>query len=337
MPKSKHITEYRKYDLDPAFPVMLLLDGNQWEISDTLSDRLHFHNCMEIGVCLKGSGYMKFRGEDIRFHEGDVTVIPENIPHTTCSDSGTSSYWLYLMFNPWGFFKGILPITNKEYNLANLPLENFQLILNREDYPQIWQLSKTAIAELKEKRLGYEVSAKGLLLALYIEIYGAEISAITASDAADSSVPPIVKNPDAKNESRNAAPSPDNRLVIAPALDYIFQNYMQQFSIQYLAELCYMSDTHFRRTFREIMNIAPLDYLHNTRITRACTLLGSTQKSILEISEQVGYRTLSSFNRHFQQIMGTTPRDYRREITLQEKNGQENAIIEYSGWIEPQI
>ncbi len=337
MPKQKHITEYRKYDLDPAFPVMLLLDGKQWEISDALSDRLHFHNCMEIGICLKGSGYMKFRGEDIRFHEGDVTVIPENIPHTTCSDPGTSSYWFYLMFNPWGFFNGILPITNKDYNLANLPLESFRFILAKNAFPDVLQLSLSTINELKEKRTGYEVSAKGLLLALYIAIYRAETSAAAASDTAEPTAPPASKNPYFRNESRSTAPSPDNRLVIAPALDYIFQNYMQQFSIQQLAELCHMSDTHFRRTFREIMNIAPLDYLHNTRITRACTLLGSTQKSILEISEQVGYHTLSSFNRHFQQIMGTTPREYRREVTLQEKTGQENAIIEYSGWIEPQI
>ncbi len=276
MPKSKHITEYRRYDLDPNFPVMLLLDGKQWEISDTLSDRLHFHNCMEIGVCLRGSGYMKFRGEDIRFHEGDVTVIPENIPHTTCSDPGTSSYWFYLMFNPWGFFKGILPITNRNYNLANLPLESFHFILGANTFPEVLQLTLSAIKELKEKRTGYEVSAKGLLLALYMEIYRAETSTDAASDTSETATSPSSKNTHSRDETRSAAPSPDNRLVIAPALDYIFQNYMQQFSIQYLAELCHMSDTHFRRTFREIMNIAPLDYLHNTRITRACTLLGST-------------------------------------------------------------
>ncbi|MCD7738104.1 MAG: AraC family ligand binding domain-containing protein, partial [Lachnospiraceae bacterium] len=168
MPKTKHITEYRTYSLDPRFPMLLLLDGKQWEISDVPSDRLHFHNCMEIGVCRKGSGYMKFRGEKLRFHEGDVTVIPENIPHTTCSDPGTSSYWSYLMFNPWGFFKGILPITNRDYNLSTLPLESFRFILRQSDNPKILSLALSAVQELTEKHTGYDVSAKGLLLALYM-------------------------------------------------------------------------------------------------------------------------------------------------------------------------
>ncbi|MCD7752811.1 MAG: AraC family transcriptional regulator [Lachnospiraceae bacterium] len=315
MPKTKHITEYRKYDLDPNFPIRLLLDGEPREISDIPNDRLHFHDCVEIGICIKGSGYMRLRGEEVRFQAGDVTVIPENIPHTTCSDPGTSSYWYYLMFNPWSFFKGILSITSKDYNLTALPMEHFRFVLPSDTFSELHRLSLCAVRELKEKQIGYKVSTKGLLLALYIEIYRAECSSAVLTTSAGTENSPAVKNPAPENGTENAVSNPDNRLVIAPALDYIFQNYMQQFSIQYLAELCHMSDTHFRRTFRQIMNIAPLDYLHNTRIARACGLLGSTQKSVLEISELVGYHTLSSFNRHFQQIMGTTPRDYRRDIT----------------------
>ncbi|MCD8067915.1 MAG: AraC family transcriptional regulator [Lachnospiraceae bacterium] len=192
------------------------------------------------------------------------------------------------------------------------------------------RLALSSVRELTEKRVGYEVSAKGLLLALYMEIYRAESDAGYGNSYASSS-------PGFINERKNPAPSHDNCLVIAPALDYITQNYMQQFTIEDLAGLCHMSDTHFRRVFREIMNTAPLDYLHNTRITRACILLGSTQESILDISETVGYRTLSSFNRHFQQIMNMTPREYRREVMRQEKPLQDNAILEYSGWVEPQV
>ncbi|MCD8327217.1 MAG: AraC family transcriptional regulator [Lachnospiraceae bacterium] len=330
MPKTKQIIEYRKYNLDHSFPVMLLLDGKEWEISDTPSERLHFHDCMEIGLCLRGTGSMKFRGETLRFQEEDITVIPENIPHTTCSDPGTSSYWSFLMINPRGFFKGILPITNREYNLSSLSLETFRFILHQDEYPEVSSLLRSAMRELTQKRAGYEVCAKGLLLALYIEIYRAEEDAGLVSGSAG--LPS-----ESKNERLNMSPSCDNRLVIAPVLDYITQNYMQQFTVEDLAEMCHMSDTHFRRIFREIMNMAPLDYLHNTRITRACILLGSTQKSILEISEQVGYHTLSSFNRHFQQIMNTTPRDFRRDIMLQEKPVQETTIYEYSGWVEPQV
>ena len=48
--QKKDIIEYRSYDLPVSFPV-LLLTGDRWHISDIKSGRLHFHNCLEIGVC----------------------------------------------------------------------------------------------------------------------------------------------------------------------------------------------------------------------------------------------------------------------------------------------
>ena len=50
MSKPKNIvTEYRNYYLPVDFP-FLLLTGEHWKISDIPSSRLHFHNCLEIGV-----------------------------------------------------------------------------------------------------------------------------------------------------------------------------------------------------------------------------------------------------------------------------------------------
>ena len=46
MPRSKRsIVEYRIYDLPLDLPVFCL-SGDDWRISDVLSNRLHFHNCL---------------------------------------------------------------------------------------------------------------------------------------------------------------------------------------------------------------------------------------------------------------------------------------------------
>ena len=71
--KQKTITEYRPYTMPAAFPV-LILSGDRWHISDVKSDRLHFHNCLEIGICLAQSGYMEFEGIPVAFREGDKSV-----------------------------------------------------------------------------------------------------------------------------------------------------------------------------------------------------------------------------------------------------------------------
>ena len=131
-----------------------------------------------------------------------------------------------------------------------------------------------------------------------------------------------------------AAP-PENALVIAPALDYIRNNYSNHFPIDTLADLCHLSGTHFRRMFNSIMGTSPLDYLNNFRIYKACILLRSTETTILSISEQVGFRSVSSFNRYFSKIMGMSPRDWKTQMLQSEsKDGwKKQSILEFSGWL----
>lgn len=93
--KSRNVVEYRIYDLPPQLPI-LCLSGEKWRISDTLSGHLHFHNCLEIGLCHTDSGFMMMENERVPFSAGDLVMVPRHLPHTTCSDAGTRSRWSYL-------------------------------------------------------------------------------------------------------------------------------------------------------------------------------------------------------------------------------------------------
>ncbi|MCR4756979.1 MAG: AraC family transcriptional regulator, partial [Butyrivibrio sp.] len=55
----KTVIEYRNYELPLNFPI-LLLTGDRWHISDVKSGKLHFHNCLEIGICHSDSGMIEF-------------------------------------------------------------------------------------------------------------------------------------------------------------------------------------------------------------------------------------------------------------------------------------
>ena len=164
------ITEYRNYYLPMHFPV-LLLSGDYWKISDIPSGRLHFHNCLEIGICHSDSGTMEFYGEPLSFQAGDVTIIPRNVPHTTYSAPGTESHWSYLFFDPQELFKNLLPNTWKNYDLSIYAFKGYKHILRREEYPTVYQLVMKIIQELEEQKPSYQISARGLLLSLYIELY----------------------------------------------------------------------------------------------------------------------------------------------------------------------
>ena len=108
---------------------------------------------------------------------------------------------------------------------------------------------------------------------------------------------------------------------------------MQQFTVDYLADLCHLSVTHFRRVFHSIMGVSPLEFIMNTRISRACVLLRSTEDSILSISEQVGFHSISSFNRCFLKIMELTPRAWRNQSLHSEAKAGKQSILEFRGWV----
>lgn len=314
-PKSG-IAEYRNYYLPYDFPV-LLLSGDHWKISNIPSKHLHFHNCLEIGICHSESGYMKFNGQEpLYFKEGDITCVPRNIPHTTYSSPGTESHWSYLFIDPGELFRNMAPNFSRGFDLSLSAYKEYKHILSKDTYPLVYQLTTTIIQELEEKRPHYQMSATGLLLSLCIELH--RIQSEGGQEATLTDHPP------------------DNAMVLSPVLDYIEDHYAQQFDINYLADICRLSPTHFRRLFHSIMGTSPLDFVNNTRIHKACNLLRSTEFSILEISEMVGFRSVSSFNRHFMDVMQITPRNYRNETLLTKENQEKLSILEYKGWMYPE-
>ena len=317
--QKKIVTEYRNYSLPIQFPV-LLLHGDYWKISDVPSGRLHFHNCLEIGLCHSDSGTMEVLGYPFSFRSGDVTVIPRNVPHTTYSAKGYESHWSYLFFDPQELFRNLIPTSWANSDLTNNSLNNFKYIYSKDEYPTLYFLMESIIRELSMQQPFYKISAKGLLLSLYTELYRLQ----------------NIEHDKKQEQLSIDSPVAENALVISPALNYIECNYMHQFSIEQLADLCHWSPTHFRRVFHEIMNTSPLEYINDTRIKKSCTLLRSTEHSVLDISGMVGFHSVSSYNRCFFKTLKMSPSEYRKQMLLSDKKAENSSILEYTGWMFPE-
>ncbi|HJD48468.1 MAG TPA: AraC family transcriptional regulator [Candidatus Mediterraneibacter norfolkensis] len=303
------ITEFRNYFLPEYFPV-LLLTGEHWKISDVPSGRLHFHNCLEIGVCHSESGKIELYEDTLDFRAGDVTCIPQNVPHTTYSDPGKKSRWSYIFFNPKKLFAGCIPGGWKSIGMEPGNVRKYQYILRGRKNRRVRSLALQAVRELSEKKTGYQTCAKGLLLALYTELCR------------------IQSEPDPVEKTDGSGGSHGNMHVLAPALEYVEKNYMGDFSMDCLAELCGFSPAHFRRVFSQIMGMTPLEYVNRVRVSEACDLLCVTEMPVLEISESTGFGSVSSFNRSFRRITGTSPRIYRKQIA--------DIVLEFNGWMMPE-
>ncbi len=305
----KTVIEYRNYELPMTFPV-LILTGDKWHISDVKSGKLHFHNCLEIGICHTDSGIIEFEDSPENFKAGDVTFISRNVPHTTYSAKGEASLWSYIYINPDELLKGVFGDSSPYSEIYSDMMQNLQMILGKDKYPDIYMIVKNILDEMENKAMNYQLSVKGLFLALFMKLMR-----IYATSKGGSTV---------KKEIH------ENAIVIAPALEFIRENYMMNFPVEDLANMCHLSQTHFRRVFHEIMNTSPLDYLNTTRILQSCILLRTTEESILSISEQVGFRSVSSYNRHFAEKMGTQPSEWRHKMVKIDNA----SIMEYTGWMQ---
>ena len=305
----KTVIEYRNYELPINFPV-LVLTGDRWYISDVKSGKLHFHNCLEIGICHQDSGFIEFADEPVPFKAGDVTFISRNVAHTSYSTKGESSLWSYIFLNPDDLFKGIFGASSPYGEIYYDMTQNLQMILHGSEHKEIYSLVTQILSELVNKEMNYQIAVKGLMLSLFMKlmrVYAGQKKQSIAQRAAH-----------------------DNDIAIMPALEYIRENYMLNFPIEDLANMCHLSQTHFRRVFHEIMQTSPLDYLNTTRILQSCTLLRTTEESILSISEQVGFRSVSSFNRHFSEKMGAQPGEWRRKMVKIDNA----SIMKYTGWTQ---
>ncbi len=307
------VIEYRDYNLPAYFPI-LLLTGEVWRISDIPSNRLHFHNCFEIGLCESDGGFMKFGDEMRAFNAGDITLVGSNVVHTTYSSPGTASKWTYIFVDLEELLAPYFPL-----NLFLDPVmlstitRSFYTILPGYEHPSLCLLLNEVVREMKEKKENYQFSVRGLILSFLVHLT-------------------VIYKSSSAGDRKDPSPARDKQLVIAPALDYIHTNYMHDFTIDDLARVCEMSPTHFRRMFLSIMGTNPLDYLNSFRISKASVLLRSTEIPVLEISEEVGFRSVSSFNRHFADIMGTSPLKWRKQMSFIENK----SVLKYTGWMVPE-
>ncbi len=313
--KLNQIQEYRVYDLPAQFPV-LLLDGESWHISPVKRERLHFHNCLEIGICHAGSGTLQVCREAHPFRAGAVTCLPQHIPHTTWSSEGDLSLWSYLFVDLRGLLFHLMP-GESNFELIHPILPQNQYLFGAEQNTKIPFMAGSILGEMRQRGENHELIVRSLFLALFCELK--RLFPLS---------PPDAGAPQAGS---------GHSLALAPAIHAVYTGYMNPLSVQHLAECCHMSQTHFRRTFLAIMGTSPLQFINALRVDRAVLLLSATNDPVMDISQAVGFASLSSFNRCFVRLKGVSPRAFRAAVRQNGSAGSENArVIKYAGWKQPE-
>jgi AraC-like DNA-binding protein len=84
------------------------------------------------------------------------------------------------------------------------------------------------------------------------------------------------------------------------------------FTIGHLAEQAGVSETYFRREFRECFGTSPSTYLKTIRIENARLLLSTGYYTVSEVAARCGFQSLSYFSYEFHRLTGQTPTEAMR-------------------------
>lgn len=100
--------------------------------------------------------------------------------------------------------------------------------------------------------------------------------------------------------------------IITFVMDLLHTKYGEELSLDYLADKLNMSSAYLSVYIKEKTGTNFSDHLNDIRIRKAQELLSSTDISINDVGQQIGYRNITSFNRMFKKWTGMTPSEYRR-------------------------
>lgn len=235
---------------------------------------LHYHNCLELGYCLSGNGVQFIDGDVFSFTPNTVSIVQKSCIH----DSHI-----------------IMPTPNEtpsEWRYIFVDLDALNMTSpTRQSYissdKNLVMLYEMMFSELETHPDGWQEQFSQLLLS-------------------------FLRFSKRLEPARHIMHPSSAAERIASTLHLIALEYANDLTIEQLAQRSNMSVSYFRKVFSESVGMNPQQYIIHVRLSMAEHLLRTTNKSILEISQDVGFRSISSFNRLFLRAYGCSPRQFRR-------------------------
>lgn len=102
------------------------------------------------------------------------------------------------------------------------------------------------------------------------------------------------------------------RQRIGKSIDFMKGHLREPLRVATLAALVNLSRSHYTDSFRRATGYAPLSYLNHLRMQRAVQLLNTTDLSIKQIGEQLGFADQFYFSRAFSKMHNHSPSEHRR-------------------------
>lgn len=118
--------------------------------------------------------------------------------------------------------------------------------------------------------------------------------------------------PDEQDIPEDEGKSVPKNSPVYPAIEYIRSHIEQKITMSEMAQLCRISQSYFSRMFTTATGENFTSYLNRQKIRWAKKQLRETDKSVTQVSMELGYGDASTFIRLFKRFEGVTPQVYRQ-------------------------
>lgn len=108
---------------------------------------------------------------------------------------------------------------------------------------------------------------------------------------------------------------------ISEAVSYIQQHVHENLSLKQIADHVHLSPYYFTRLFKKETGYTPVNYLTNLKISLAQIMLRTSNSSVSQIADSLGYSSNTCFINAFRLRCHTTPAAYRKNLFQEERQG----------------
>jgi AraC-like DNA-binding protein len=249
----------------------------------------------------------------LRLGAGDVIVFPQGDPHVMSSTPGMrgapdrdlyraasqSRLPMCLSLDGGGpdraqLICGFLGCDARPFNPLLATLPRVIHLPGSDDNGSVRRLVELALAESSAPRAGSDGILARLSEVLFIEVVRRHVATL----------PP--------EQVGWFAGLRDE--VVGKALQKLHQRPAQAWAIEELAREVGASRSVLAERFTHLVGVPPIQYLAQWRIQLAASLLRSSNATLAEVADRVGYGSEAALSRAFKRWVGIAPASYRRGV-----------------------
>lgn len=267
---------------------------------------LHRHEMIQINYVARGRLIHRINNSQYELVKGDIFIIPPFIPHQLLEIPGCDFELVELEvtteFILGSYSKQIQDLDANSSFFDFYYLEPFfvsecnvrpRLNLTGEQQMRVESLLDEISAEYTQKEDSYLLAIKADILKLLVLVgrYFRE---------------------NVSQQSEVMEMFDRHRDAIMKAIKYIDGHFSESISLEEISRVALLSQSYFSYLFKLITNKTFVEYLNSKRIEHAMDLLRNSDKLVVDVCFEAGFKNVNHFNRTFKNTVGLSPTEYRK-------------------------